>query len=282
MSQSTSVAFVVGSGRSGTTALYQRLCADLDVSFISSIGGSYPRLAVPAALAGRVTDRRGFGPSNESVELLDRFGLGHSAVRRVGRALNASDVDPRSGEQFVKLLDRISRASSANGMLIKNTGATARVSAMAAAAPEARFVHIVRDGRAVAASLTRVGFFADLPLWWSAGRTARDLEAEYGSIPLVAAEHWARQVGSARSSLDLLPAERWLEVRYEDLVSEPGATLSRVHEFLGTDVFPFATDAGFSTSAISGGSLAKWRDQLTEAEVSTIEEKYSDLLSGAI
>ena len=87
----------------------------------------------------------------------------------------------------------ISASQGMNGILLKNTGATARVDAFAAALPEAKFVYIARDGRAVAASLARVGFFPKLPLWWAEGKTPTDLASTFGSVALVAAEHWARQ-----------------------------------------------------------------------------------------
>ena len=76
--------------------------------------------------------------------------------------------------------------------------------------PEARFIHLIRDGRDVALSLT---------------------EVEWGpeSIP-EAAEKWKEWIAKARRQAKRV--DHYLEVRYEDLVTDPEPTLRRVCEFV--------------------------------------------------
>ena len=73
--------------------------------------------------------------------------------------------------------------------------------------PEARFVHIIRDGRDVALSLRG--------MWFSPGR---EVEAQ--------ASHWLECVRAARRAG--LGRTDYVEVRYEDLVLDPRETLRRV------------------------------------------------------
>ena len=80
MSENNTFTLVLGSGRSGTTVLFQRLCEDLRCGYVTSVGGAFPRLSVPSAFLSRFTRRVGQGPSNEAVRFLDSFGLGHSRV----------------------------------------------------------------------------------------------------------------------------------------------------------------------------------------------------------
>jgi hypothetical protein len=90
---------------------------------------------------------------------------------------------------------------------------------IAAAFPEARFVHLIRDGRDVAVSLR--------PLWFAPGQDMTSL-----------ANEWARSVLAARAAgAELGP--RYLEVRYEDLVRDPRGELSRVTDLLE---LPFAPE----------------------------------------
>ncbi len=84
---------------------------------------------------------------------------------------------------------------------------------LAADFPDARFVHLLRDGRDVAASLVKSHF----------GPT---------SIP-AGALFWRRHVEEGRAAGARLPADRYMEVRYEDLVSTPEETLQRLVAFLG-------------------------------------------------
>jgi hypothetical protein len=83
--------------------------------------------------------------------------------------------------------------------------------------PEARFVHIIRDGRDVALSLRRQ--------WFTPGRDMATL-----------AKYWARCVVRARRAG--LGRRDYLEVRFEELVREPGPVLARVCRFLELEWSP--------------------------------------------
>jgi hypothetical protein len=76
--------------------------------------------------------------------------------------------------------------------------------------PEARFIHVVRDGRDVA--LSHAG------LWFGPGAHED------------AALWWVSRVQDARRQADLVPA--YLEVRYEDLITDTESTLRRICQFL--------------------------------------------------
>jgi hypothetical protein len=76
--------------------------------------------------------------------------------------------------------------------------------------PEARFVHVIRDGRDVAISIT--------PLWFGPDSVEE------------AAVYWRDEVRAGRELGRGLRA--YLEVRYEDLIRDTEATLRRVCHFL--------------------------------------------------
>jgi hypothetical protein len=84
--------------------------------------------------------------------------------------------------------------------------------------PDARFIHIVRDGRGVAASL--------LPLDWG----PNDI--------LSAADFWMARCASGLAAELQLGPERVLRVRYEDLLLSPEATLQRIASFAGLPYEP--------------------------------------------
>jgi hypothetical protein len=78
--------------------------------------------------------------------------------------------------------------------------------------PEAHFIHLIRDGRDVALSLSEVS--------WGPG----DLQE--------AADKWVEELGRARRRARRLRPGTYLEVRYEDLVADPEPLLRRVAEFV--------------------------------------------------
>jgi hypothetical protein len=113
--------------------------------------------------------------------------------------------------------------------------------------PEARFVHLVRDGRDVAFSP------ADAPH----GPLVRGL-AMIQRIDghLANARRWATGATLGRAHGVML-GERYLEVRYEALVAEPAGELARVAEFLGIE----GPRAAHETMDVYATSVGKWRER---------------------
>jgi hypothetical protein len=77
--------------------------------------------------------------------------------------------------------------------------------------PQAQFIHVVRDPRACVASLRKLG--------WYEGQIA----------PMV--ELWERSLNAVNASWPNVAGDQLLELKYEDLVTEPEATLARVAAF---------------------------------------------------
>lgn len=90
--------------------------------------------------------------------------------------------------------------------------------------PDARFLHIVRDPRAVASSLLAFGRES-----WGEG-APRDVTE--------AALFWRTNVRIGREELPQL-GDDYLEVRYEDLSSIPDTVLGRICTWLGIPVIPY-------------------------------------------
>ncbi len=80
--------------------------------------------------------------------------------------------------------------------------------------PEAAFIHIIRDGRDAALSLR--------PLWFSPGQDVATL-----------ARYWRSHVEKAR--VDSTLCHKYMEVRFEALVTNPSGTLTSICEFLELD-----------------------------------------------
>ena len=98
--------------------------------------------------------------------------------------------------------------------------------------PSARFVSIVRDGRAVACSLSRVHWWPDLTVWWYGGTPGR-WQAEGRDPWELCARHWVRELAVLEQGLAAVPAAQRLDIRYEALVAEPLATMRQLAAFAG-------------------------------------------------
>ena len=139
--------------------------------------------------------------------------------------------------------------------------------------PEARFIHLIRDVRDVAPSLQA---------------------KEWGPDTLVdTAALWRHMVRSGQRDGQRLGAARYLEVRYEQLVTDPPGTLMRVCNFLGlsyrTQMLDYHEDAlqqlpehvrgldkNLTSRPIQG--LRDWRRDLDPHSISTCETVTAPLL----
>lgn len=131
--------------------------------------------------------------------------------------------------------------------------------------PDARFVHIVRDGRDVARSIAVQSWGPD-------------------SIEEAAAE-WRSAIVAARSAG--IPEERYREVRYEDLLSDPDRTAADLYRWLdlpaGDEIVEVAaSEARISAnlgSEPSGVAIEKWRRTLSAADLASFDRVAGDLLA---
>jgi hypothetical protein len=96
--------------------------------------------------------------------------------------------------------------------------------------PDARYVHLIRDGRDAALSFLEVskGLMTE---GWGHPRDARGFACQ-----------WATEIQAARSLGARVGPSRYLELRYESLVSDPEATLRQVCGFAGLDFDPGMLD----------------------------------------
>ncbi len=150
--------------------------------------------------------------------------------------------------------------------------------------PQAVAVHVVRDGRDVATSLLERG-------WLSAERTGADdarlpfgaharfwvepgREEEFASVSDATRVAWAwRRYVTAAGSVP----ERTVEVRYEQLATDPAAAARPVAAALGVD--PELVAGRFSK--VHDRSMGRWRRDLTAAQLADVEREAGDALVAA-
>ena len=243
--------FLVGVPRSGTTLLYKLLCLHPDVGYISNLMRTAPGVPV-LALANRLTphfadtrrtvwfgtDRASAYVNGKSMSLRRRLFPrpveGEPFYRSCGIDVPEPAGRPNLGRlpQLPEVLRAVCRHGGARVFVSKYLANNHHIPALAELLPRARFVSIVRDGRAVAYSLSRVHWWPELTIWWYGG-TPGHWQAEGHDPWELCARHWVRELEVLDQGLAVIPEARRLEIRYEALVAEPLATLRRLGEFTG-------------------------------------------------
>ena len=248
--------FFVGMPRSGTTVLFELVTHNKVFAWPSNFTERWP--AMPALnLWRRVLENSLFSLPGEKAE----YGGRHKANRLRVRSSEAYDFwDRISGVEFARsyLLETLPDERSIRRMrqaveaiqhwqgkrkfAAKFTG-PGRVQFLTQAYPDALFVHVVRDGRAVVHSLLNTKFWRDKgglsKPFWSGGLTTDDLDelAAAGNDPLIlAALQWRRVIETTEEELSLLPDHRYMKVSYEEFVGAPEQLLVDLFDYFAIDV----------------------------------------------
>ena len=234
--------FVLGSPRSGTTFL---------AGAIGSVPG-FVDLGEVAPVKAAVPELATLPPPEAAARLRRILGL----ARRAGLV---GDVRP-----------------------VEQTPELAHVAAaLPLAYPDARVVHIVRDGRDVVCSLLEkpwlrrgeeagddagIAYGSYARFWVEPERRA---EFESATDARRAAWVWRRYVTAARASGAVS-----LELRYEELVEDPDGAARRLAGSLATPPGPLL----LRLRAAHGSSVGRYQRDLSEDQVAEVEDEAGDLL----
>jgi hypothetical protein len=265
--------FIVGCGRSGTTLL--RLTLD-----------RHPDLAIPGEShfipyvwrERRTYTARGDVDARRLAERIVRsphvrlWGIPHEALRRRIAELH----DPDLGSVIAAVFQAYADAQGKPRWGDKTPRYVRHLDLLDRLFPNARFLHVIRDGRDVALS------YLSLP-WGPA--TVRQ-----------AALKWRRDVSAGLHAGRRL-GDRYLEVRYESLVNDPAAVLEGICAFAGLtwkdEMLEGGGDAGrlylpeelrrFHTASLGAPrpGLRDWRSQMDPEDLWAFEAIAGDTLEQA-
>ncbi|WP_181871191.1 sulfotransferase family protein [Sphaerisporangium album] len=277
------LSFVIGTGRCGSTLVHEVLARHPEVGFVSNLDDRYARCpgwvrrnsgAIYRRVPPRLTakGRLRYAPSEAysalarevSPLLVDPF-----------RDLLASDVTPWLARRTRAFFESRAEAEGAPAYLHKFTG-WPRTGFLREIFPGTRFVHIVRDGRAVANSLVQMPWWRGHlgPEGWSFGplpeRYAREWDAEGRPLVHLAGLAWKHLIDAYGAAREALPEDAWLEVRYEDIVADPRKHLEVILEFLGLS-WTHGFERGFARYSFSASRADAFRRDLTPAQVGLLD-----------
>lgn len=221
--------------------------------------------------------------------------------------LRREQLTPGISRTIRRWLARFGSSEGGVRLVEKTVSNTLRVGYVRAILPECRFLHLVRDGRDVAASARRS--WQAPPDWGRLGSKLRTFPLaavpRYGTeylrsylariirrrgqvrswgprfagideavarLPLlsVCGLQWRKCVEAASSALGDLPEADRLEVRYEDLARRPDTQLERVYRFLGLE--PTTAVVQRAAKTLTVAHIGKWRRAVEPRELGALLE----------
>lgn len=240
--------FIIGCGRSGTTILGTALSRHRKVTYLDEPRGlwvsAYPETDIWSV----------------------------DAPARGGKLwMTGEDADPAKSRKLARLF-RFETMRRRRPVLIEKLPINNfRLQFLHEIFPEARFIHIYRNGLEVARSIQRL---VDEGHWFGANSYKWDKLVEYacgrdetkGLPPLCTdAFHkglleWRLSTESAVGFLRDIPDQAFTEVNYKHFVDDPAATVARLLAFIGIDADP-------NVNAFVAGTVARRSSKLGQDEI---------------
>jgi hypothetical protein len=174
----------------------------------------------------------------------------------------------RSAEALRTAVRRIGASSGGSIFVNKRIANIRRIPFLAEAFPGARFVALVRDGRAVALSLSSVDWWPTHEVAWYGGTPTR--WAAEGRDPWeLCARNWVEELEAMEEGLARVAPSRVLRLSYEELVDDPIRQLDAIAGFGGFTPDP---DWHGRVEALSFPNRnERWRSALDPEALATIE-----------
>ena len=261
--------FIIGAPLSGTT-------------WLQAMIGAHPLVCTSDEL--KVFDLF-TGPWENSWELLIQLQKTGGGGPRGLRTIWSDDEFYRFLRAFLERLYRRVLAKKPNAAVIldKTPGYSDHVEHIARLIPQARFIHLVRDGRDVAASLHAAS--QDWGRLWAPSR----IES--------AAHLWKHTLLDARKAKQF-GESRYLELRYEDLLNKGAPVLLEAFRFIGVETTMQQTESLYSEHTFEKmknqgagvqafdlpkgffrkGQTGDWRNHFSSRERYLFHETAGDLL----
>ncbi len=245
----TPAPFLIGAARSGTSLLATMLGAHSELEMLHETG-FVPGLAEmirsePMTVERVIKVMAAAGP------LADQ-GVDEDVIRR-----RLTELDDLKAAAVLRTFYEAAAETAGKSRWGDDTPSyLKRMRRIQRALTEARFIHVVRDGRDTLA--------------------AKPAAISTGAA-IATGQRWSKKVRSAQQQEHLM--DWFLEIRYEDLIADTEATLRRVCEFIELPFEPDMVDpADRGTLEAVLGPVGCWRERLEPEQLGAFEEVAGEML----
>jgi hypothetical protein len=276
--------FIIGTGRCGSTIFHNIFSQHPNVAWLSRWCNKYPDTpsknrffmkAIDYPIIGNYLKKR-FKPR----ECWDFWEFHFTGFRRPFRDLLPEDVTNIIKEKIQNTMVQM-LTSKRDRLLIKITG-WPRIGFIHEIFEDAKFIHILRDGRAVANSLINERWWLGWqgPHNWRWGELSPSQKEEWEkydkSFIALAGIEWKILMDAMENAKKFTNTNNFLEVRYENLCANPSKEFNKVVKFCDLQVLPEFENIINELSLKN--SNYKWQKMFTDDQQRIIEDILRDYL----
>ncbi|CAN2048483.1 omega-hydroxy-beta-dihydromenaquinone-9 sulfotransferase [Candidatus Magnetomoraceae bacterium gMMP-1] len=283
--------FVIGTGRCGLTPLMNLICYHKDLAWPSQyLNRSFTASKLYLSYISRLVDHILVKAPNKHDSLFiprhsEAFNLWETCYRgfsRPFRDLTDDDVTLIVESKFKDVIEKLIKFQGKKRFIAEYSG-WSRILFFKRIFPNAKFIHIVRDGRAVANSFLHVHYWRG---WegiykWRWGippdNMLEKLKKYDYSFAALAGIQWKILIKNINENSALLDVSNYLEIRYEDLVKEPEKIALNCLNFLNLDPDCSIFKKNLSITKIFDANKKKmrippWRENLTSKHIDILND----------
>jgi Sulfotransferase family len=286
--------FVLGTGRCGSTLVAELIARHRDVGFVSNFDDKLARFDLKGrwnnALFNRSNERdpslRPFRDRRRPIErgrlrvapsegwdVLEKQVSG--VFPKPCRDLTADDAMPWLQRRISTFFDA-RMATQGKPVFMHHLTGWPRSGLLSAVYPQARYVHVIRDGRAVANSWLQMGWWDGYrgPDNWYLGQLSsvhqQAWEDSGRSFAVLAGLGWKVLIEALEQARAETPDGQWLDVRMEDLIDDPRGQMANVMTFLELP-WDEHYEAGFQRHTFQASRGQAWKRDLAASDIADLE-----------
>jgi hypothetical protein len=266
--------FIFGSPGSGTTFLYETLCNHRDLAYVTfnmlraGIHRHSPLIATTLLKLHSFMheDRASISPHEGNAFWVKYFGI--------YEYLTENDYLPSMSDFYKKNIMLVQKISKCSRFVNKNLEHCVRVRLLYRIFPDAKFIHIIRDGRAVAFSIHNKKEHGVSPTMFLLslekilGKKYQPERSKLFNYAL----GWGELVKKAREA-NTFGSNRYYELRYEDLIDRPCLEIKKIIEFCELDWYDEFEKRIPQTTNMN----VKWMKDATPEERKDLEESTAEI-----
>ena len=255
--------FVLGCGRSGTTLLYHMLLSAGNFAVYRTESNAINLLEPRFGDLSVRSNKEKLMEAWLASKLYERSGLDAESIRAKVVA------ECQNGGDFLRIImTEMARQQNVERWADCTPEHLLHLERIKETVPEALIIHIIRDGRDVALSTAKLGYVRSI--WWD--RTPN---------VMISGLYWEWMVRKGREDGRKL-GQDYIEVRFEQLISDPRATLATLGAFIAQELdYDHILKAGIgsvsepntSFNDSSGGfnPLGRWKKGFTPENLAMFE-----------
>jgi len=281
--------FIFGVPRSGTTYLYYRLCFHPDLAWTSHLDvESWTSKNEQKKMKENIAEKKKNNqiiPANESALFVlgTDFQPPLKGTSKIPIEANtlwmrylddySKDVRIENKKQLIKIISKILKNQKKHRFLNKAPQNSLRLFSLQKCFPDAKFIHLIRDPKAVVSSMLRI---VNVQGQFITGIIIKN-ESEYEKLDNIQKWAWLyKEIIEAINEFAIQQnKDNFLRVKYEDLIAQPYKKFREIMKFCELNPSKAVME---SIPPARPNQLTKWKDTLSSDDAKKIMEIVSPCL----